>query len=87
MIQMPSPQDALLTDIKQTLNTVMRLMALHLTDETESLQKKAMALKRAGLGPKDIAGILGTSSNNVSVALNAAKKSKNNGKHAKKAQR
>lgn len=61
-------------EIAAKLDTLIRLQA-HLAIAGLSSQKeKILFLGRAGLLPKEIADILGTTSNNVSVQLSAARK-------------
>lgn len=65
------------TDISQIeakLDTLIRLLALTVAPETLSLKDRALRLSRAGMAPKDIAGVCDTTPNTVSVALSAAKR-------------
>ena len=60
--------------IEAKLDVVIRLLALSLGSGMESLKDRAITLQRAGLTPKDIAGLYDTTPNTVSVALSAAKR-------------
>lgn len=56
------------------LDTLIRLQAHLAVSQFESQKDKILFLSRAGLPPKEIADILGTTSNNVNVALSTARK-------------
>jgi hypothetical protein len=62
-----------LTQIEAKLDTVIKLMALSIVSDRDPLQENALKLQRAGLGPKEIAALCGTTPNTVSVALSNAK--------------
>lgn len=64
-----------LEGMNERLEIVVRLLALSITSDLASLKDKAILLNRAGLSPMQIAGLLGTTANTVSVALSAAKRS------------
>jgi hypothetical protein len=53
---------------------IIRLLALNIISDSESLRENAIRLQRAGMAPKDIAALCGTTPNTVSVALSAAKR-------------
>lgn len=57
------------------LDILIRLQAGNLVSELSGQREKMLALSRAGLTPKVIAEILGTTPNTVSVTLSKAKKS------------
>ncbi len=65
----------LLEFISMQLATVTRLLALSVGDG-KTMREQIGMLARAGLEPKDIADILGTSPNTVSVTLYQLKTSK-----------
>lgn len=62
-------------DILEELKVIKKLLAHSLLTE-ESQVKQIIKLKSIGFQPKEIAEIVGTSSNTVSVALSKAKKAK-----------
>ena len=68
--------DKQLTHISDTLNQIMRLLALNLIKDIELQKDQIVFLSRSGLQPKQIAEILSTTPNNVSVALHSSKKGK-----------
>lgn len=57
------------------LGVIARLLSLNLPQEMNQ-QHKIQILSESGVQPKDIAQILGTTSNTVKVALNRLKKKK-----------
>jgi len=62
-------------DISDKLNILIKLIALGLCkDKTQSEQ--IAFLSSAGISPKEIANLLGTTSNTVSVTLSGIKKKK-----------
>jgi DNA-binding CsgD family transcriptional regulator len=63
----------LLKDIADKLNTAIRLLALNVTLNKKQ-NEQIEILSNAGLKPKDIADILGTTANTVRVALHMIKK-------------
>ena len=69
-------------EIVRKLDTLVRLVATAVCAE-RSQKEKIKILGGAGLTPKEIAELLGTTPNTVSVALSAMRKSKK--KSAKKA--
>ena len=62
--------------IEAKLDVVIRLLALSVAPEDMPLNARAIRLKRAGLGAKEIADLCGTTRNTVSVALSTSKKKK-----------
>ncbi|MGQ0668294.1 MAG: hypothetical protein ACT4PO_01235 [Actinomycetota bacterium] len=64
--------DGSLAGVEQQLDTVVRLLASMLTKDM-TRKDAILTLSSAGLVPKDVASILGISSNQVSVALYDAK--------------
>jgi len=75
----PSEQGELAA-IERKLDTLIRLVAMALASDNHSLQQKAVRLQRAGLPPREIAVLCGSTPNAVRVALSTAK-------HAKKARK
>ena len=61
-------------DIGQKLDMLIRLQAHSLVLNMSSQKEKILFLARAGLPPKDIADILGTTPNTVNVALSNARR-------------
>lgn len=60
--------------LEAKLDTLIRLMALSLMSDSQSVKERAVLLSKAGLPPKEIAALCDTTSNTVSVALSVAKK-------------
>jgi DNA-directed RNA polymerase specialized sigma24 family protein len=63
-----------LSRVEAKLDTLIRLIALSVTSDSQSLKDRAVRLQRAGLTPKDIAALCDTTPNTVSVALSTAKR-------------
>ncbi len=59
----------------EKIDQLLRIMTISVTRGMKQREQIAL-LDRAGFPPKDIATLLGTTSNTVSVALNALRKSK-----------
>jgi DNA-binding NarL/FixJ family response regulator len=66
-----SPVD---TTLAAKLDILIRLQATALVDRLPTQRERIAFLNRAGLTPKAIGEILGTSANSVSVALSKMKK-------------
>lgn len=66
--------DGLLKEISDRLDTLIRLYAMGLVREIKLQKDQISVLDEAGFKPKQIAEILGTTSNTVSVSLSAIKK-------------
>ena len=62
--------------IEAKLDTLIRLVALAVAPESQSLRDRAVRLQRAGLAPRDIAALCDTTPNTVSVALSVVKRQK-----------
>lgn len=60
--------------LEAKLDTLIRLFALGIVSDQQSIKDRAIKLYRAGLAPKDIASLLDTTPNAVSVALSTAKR-------------
>jgi hypothetical protein len=71
---MNNDNDARLEELSEKLDMVIRLLALSLISEADSLTENAIRLQRAGMGPKDIAALCNTTPNTISVALSTAKR-------------
>lgn len=56
------------------LDTLIRLQATSMVDRLPTQRERIAFLSKAGLGPKMIAEILGTTTNTVSVSLSKMKK-------------
>ena len=65
-----------LIEVNEKLDRVVRLLALSAISPDQSMKDKAIQLSSVGLAPKEIASLLGTTPNTISVALSAAKRSK-----------
>lgn len=61
-------------DLGRKLDILIRLQAQQLVRDFESQKDKVLFLQKAGLGVRDIASVLGTSTNNVSVTISRARK-------------
>lgn len=72
---MPNERE-ILESLADKLDTLIRLQAAALVTRYQTQREKIEFLGRAGLTPKAIADILGTTSNTVSVALSKMKKLK-----------
>lgn len=59
--------------IEAKLDVLIRLMAIAAAPDNLSLKERAVRLQRAGLAPKEIASICGTTPHTVSVVLHDAK--------------
>ena len=61
-------------EVIKRLDLIIKLLAMNFMNEEGSQKVKIIQLSKIGLQPKEIANILGTSSNTVSVALSTARK-------------
>jgi hypothetical protein len=68
------PTELGLSRLEAKLDTIIRLLALTATSDSQSLKERAVRLQRAGLTPKEIAALCDTTPNTVSVALSAVKR-------------
>jgi DNA-directed RNA polymerase specialized sigma24 family protein len=59
--------------VSRQLDTLVRLVALLLV-QNKSQQEQCLLLSRAGFQPKEIASVLGTTPNTVSVTLSASRR-------------
>ena len=66
--------DPQLSEIPKKLDTLIRLFALDVVRDIKIQREQIVTLSDAGLVPKQIAEILGTTSNTVSVALVSIRK-------------
>lgn len=71
--------DALASQVIEKLDTLVRLQAAALSDRFKTAKDKILFLSGAGLAPKLIADILGTTPNFVNVTLSKARKAKKTG--------
>ncbi|MBK8457829.1 MAG: sigma-70 family RNA polymerase sigma factor [Phyllobacteriaceae bacterium] len=60
--------------ILQKLDTLIRLQAHLAVSNLNSQKEKILFLSRAGISPREIADLLGTTANTVNVALSNARK-------------
>lgn len=74
---MPNLEDS--AAIASKLDTLIRLQATSMVERFGTQRERISFLSKAGLGPKTIAEILGTTSNTVSVALAKMKRGSANG--------
>lgn len=71
---MSSKEEQLLSEVAKKLDVLIRLSALNLVREMKSQKDQIGVLSDAAFQPKQIADILGTTSNTVSVTLHGIKK-------------
>ena len=71
-------KDPQLAEISGKLDVLIRVSALNLVRGMETQKEKIAALSDASFGPKQIAEVLLTNSNVVSVALNKIRKERAN---------
>ena len=69
-------QDDRPTELGAKLDTLIRLQALQLIANVQTVRDKAVLLSKAGLSSREIAGLCETTTNTISVALSNAKKTK-----------
>lgn len=62
-------------ELSEKLDILIRLQAAALIENRESAKEKILFLHQAGLRPKVIAELVGTSANHVSVTLSKERKS------------
>lgn len=67
----PNPQ---LVEISKKLDTLIHLFALNLVRDIKTQKKQIAILADSGFQPREVADILGTTSNAVSVTLHAIRK-------------
>ena len=60
---MKAPDQHELANIERKLDTLIRLVAMALASDNHSVQEKAVRLQRAGLPPRDIAVLCGSTPN------------------------
>ncbi len=65
--------DKQVNEIKAKLDVMIRLLAASTISDDRSIKDNALVLSRAGLTPREIADMLGTTRNTVSVALSTAR--------------
>jgi hypothetical protein len=63
-------------DIGEKLDTLIKLQAMALTLEMESVKEKIVFLGNAGIRPTVIAEIIGTTANHVNVTLSGVRKAR-----------
>jgi len=61
-------------EVIERLDLIIKLLAMNIMSDEGTQKEKVIQLSRLGLQPKEIANILNTSSNSVSVALSGARK-------------
>lgn len=61
-------------DLGRKLDILIRLQAQQLVRDFDSQKDKVLFLQKAGLAVRDIASVLGTSPNYVSVTISKARK-------------
>ncbi len=62
------------SEISKKFDLVITFLALNLVKDAKTQKEKIVTLSALGLKPAQIAGLLGTTSNTVSVALSGVKK-------------
>lgn len=67
-------RDPILSEIAGKLDVLIRLQALGILKDTKTRKDQVSILSDAGIGPKAIAGIIGTTENTVNVTLHALRK-------------
>jgi len=73
---MISSNDSTLKEISGKLDILIKLFAMNLVKDTKMQKEQIMLLSEAGFQPKQIADVLGTTNNVVSVTLTSIKKNK-----------
>ncbi len=68
--------DSTLKDISNKLDVLIKLSAMNLVKDTKTQKEQIILLSDVGFQPKQIANILGTTNNVVSVTLTSIKKKK-----------
>lgn len=58
----------------ERLDLIVKLLAMNILNDEGTQKEKVIKLSKIGMQPKEIANILNTSSNSVSVALSGARK-------------
>lgn len=66
--------DPQLSEISRKLDTLIHLSALGLVRDIKTQKQQIAFLSDAGFQPKEIADVIGTTSNTVSVALHAIRR-------------
>ena len=61
-------------EIMDVLNTILKVQALSAVRDLKSKKEKILFLAEAGLGPKEVAAIVGSSPASVSQAIYEARK-------------
>jgi DNA-binding CsgD family transcriptional regulator len=69
-------EDEVIERFEAKFDSMIKLLAMLLTSEEQTVREKAILLSRAGLSAKDIAALCDTTPNTISVALSNAKKEK-----------
>ncbi|MEX2193018.1 MAG: hypothetical protein WD717_06535 [Nitrosarchaeum sp.] len=73
---MKSSDDTTLKEISNKLDVLIKLSAINLVKDTKTQREQIALLSDSGFQPKQIANILGTTNNVVSVTLTSIKKKK-----------
>ena len=68
--------DSTLKEISQKLDILIKLLAINLVKDTKTQKEQITLLSEVGFHPIQIADILGTTNNVVSVTLSSTKKQK-----------
>jgi len=61
-------------EIIEKLDLMVKLLALNVLNKSNSQKENIVQLAKFGVKPKDIANVIGTSDNTVSVTLSRARK-------------
>lgn len=67
-------EDDQMAAVLSRLDTIIRLLAHQVAGDHDTLETKAIALASAGMRPKEIAAICGTTAGSVSVRLAVSKR-------------
>lgn len=73
---MTGTNDTDVAEIKAKLDIIIKLLATNAISDGKSVKDNAVTLSRSGMSSKEIADLLGTTRNTISVALSTAKKPK-----------
>lgn len=69
-------QDDRIASLESKIETILRLLALQVINDAQTVKEKAVLLSKAGMASRDIAALCDTTPNTISVALSNAKKGK-----------
>lgn len=67
-------QDNSKEQLQEQIEILVNLLALSVSAQASGMSEKASMLSRAGMAPKQIAALLGSTPNSVSVAISKQKR-------------